>query len=160
MKTNDLLIIAAAGAAGIFLAKRSKGAAIGATKETNQRIKAYIIDAIDCDGYDTTCNTAEEKLKFLADTFKSEALYPGAVRRAGSYQKLLAEWYSGVPSAFNIEHYYYDIEQLARSWGIITDDSTERYIERITHNWYNFLAAKTIMLFNKHDIDYTGPNLR
>ena len=141
-----------AGAIGYYYYKKTTSTVSGInTKNLNYNVFAYILDHIDSAAYNVKTNTEKEKLQFLADTFKSE--YGHMISRIGN-QKALEEWYQGLPSAINIDYTYYDIEKLARKWGSISPNATDSQINKITSNWFNFLAAKTIVLFNKYKINY------
>lgn len=129
------------------------------TKELNDKVKPYIIDCIDCEGYnfpkdrkvdDCMINTTEGKLEFLMDTFKSE--YGWCIERLGIY-KAFQEWLMGLPSCFNIEFRNYDILQLAKEWNSIPQDATERQEGKILENWWNFITVKTFQLFSKYKIN-------
>jgi len=128
-----------------------------ALKSTNRevaaKIRAYILDSIDGDNYGVELNTDKEKLQFLADTFKSEAVYPeNLARHRGNIPAVFAEWCSGLPSSFNIAFTYYDIINLAKSWGTLDKGATEKQEERVTENYWNFIAVKTFQLFNKEEV--------
>ena len=73
------------------------------SKQFNAIVYKYILDAIDSDGYAITTNSDAEKLQFLANTFKSEYLFPYNLKRYGTIQNVLTEWIMGIPSSFNID---------------------------------------------------------
>ena len=125
------------------------------TKKLNGVSKQYILDNITSDGYieegQKEPSTDKEKLQFLMDTFKSE--YGWAIERYGIY-KAFTEWLMGLPSVFSIDFMNYDILQLAKKWGSIPENATERQENKILANWWNFITVKTFQLFNKHHIKY------
>jgi hypothetical protein len=122
------------------------------TKEFNQLAFNYIIDAISTDGYDIEANTETEKLQFIADCFKSEYCFPDNLKYYGTYQNTLANWFMGLPSSINIEFRNHAIIEIAKKWGSIPKDATEKQEDKIISNWFNLIAFKTLQLFKKHNI--------
>jgi len=122
-----------------------------ATQNINSHAFPYIINAIDADGYDTEPTTDTEKLQFLFDTFRNE--YGWMIERVG-HQTAFAEWCKGLPSAFNIEFTNWGIIELAKSWGSLAKDATERQCDKIVENYWQFIASKTFQLFKKHGITH------
>lgn len=117
-------------------------------------IDQYILDAITPENYDVVCTNDKEKLQFLADTFNSE--YAEQKHRHISTQDALAYWFSGLPSVFNVVFSNYDIIQLAKSWGTLPQDATEKQEDKITSNYWIFMAAKTMQLMNRNGITING----
>lgn len=114
------------------------------------QVKQYIINCITEEDYDNKpLVTDKDKLQFLADTFKSE--YGWSIERYGAY-KAFREWMMGLPSSFTIEFRNYDILQLAKTWGSLPGNATEKQEDRILDNYWNFIANKTFQLFRKHKI--------
>lgn len=115
-------------------------------------INEYIISHIEADGYDIPLDsliTTEGKLRFLYNTFLAE--YGWAIERYGE-QKAFREWLQGLPSSLNIEFTNYNILQLARQWGSLSLDATERQERKILNNYWNFITVKTFQLFKKFKI--------
>ena len=110
---------------------------------------AYIISCINADGYDKAPETVQEKLQFLRDTFKAE--YGWNIERIG-FQNALREWLAGLPSACTIEFYNHEILQLARKWGSLPENATERQEDKILGNYWNFMAVRIIGLFKQYKI--------
>jgi hypothetical protein len=146
---KEILILAGVGAAIYFLSKKQTVNGIG--RVDNSQVNMYILNAIDSDSYDIKTTTAKEKLQFLADTFKSE--YGFNIKRIG-YQRAMAEWISGLPSSFNIDFENWKIIELAKEWGSLPKNPTERQEDKIIDNFFNFIAAKTIMLMRRNKIEF------
>lgn len=125
-----------------------EGAAIGGKYDKDAF--QYILNSIDCSGYGVKCNTDWSKLVFLNETFKSE--YGWAIKQYGK-QKAFREWIMGLPSSFNIEFENYKILQLAKKWGSLPANATERQEDKILDNYWNFITAKTFQLFSKYGIE-------
>lgn len=119
------------------------------TQQINNHVYPYIVNAIDADGYDAKPETDTEKLQFLSDTFHAE--YSWMIERVGPIAAF-AEWLQGLPSCFNIEFTNWDILRLAREWGSLSENATDRQDQRILDNYWNFIANKTFQLFRKHNI--------
>jgi len=116
-------------------------------------IHAYIIGAINCEGYDLTTEpqTDDEKLSFVADCFKKEYLFPANLKRYGSYQAVFANWLMGLPSCINIDFENYRILEIGKEWGSFEgfEPGTKKYEKRenqILQNWFNLIAANTLQL--------------
>lgn len=122
------------------------------TKQLNENVFAYIIDAIDGTGYGKELTTDKEKLQFVADCFKSEYAYPENIRYYGSYSKCFTSWLQGLPSSFNIDFENYRIIQIAKLWNSIPHNATEKQEDKILENWFSFITNKTFQLMKKHKV--------
>jgi len=122
------------------------------TKELNKKAFDYILNAINSEDYNVEATTDKEKLQFLADTFTSEYCFPANLKQCGSYQNVLAEWIMGLPTAFNIDFENYRIIEIAKEWGSIPADATERQEDAVIRQWFQFIAWKTLQLFKKHGV--------
>ena len=106
-------------------------------QENEFNIYNYIIDAIDNSGYsDTELKTPREKVQFLKDTFESE-YYPGK----------LSNWLQGLPSSISLPFNYCDIIELAKRQGTLNDNSTDKEIDKILDNYWNYISMKISELF-------------
>lgn len=126
-------------------------------KTQNSIVWAYILGCIDSEAYGVTTTTDKEKLQFLADTFKTECVYPENLKRYGPLQNVMREWLMGLPSCFNVDFESSRILELAREWGSIPADmknpyKLERLEDKILENWFNYIAGKTFQLFRKHSV--------
>lgn len=119
------------------------------TKELNTKVFAYILDAIDGEGYGKTFANDTEKLQFLADTFMSE--YGWEINRIG-YLNAFKEWLQGLPSSFNVDYTYFDIINIAKNWGSLPQTATEKQEDKICANWFNLIANKAIQLMKRHKV--------
>jgi hypothetical protein len=111
------------------------------TLNLNKKAFTYILNAIDGDNYGIVLNTDAEKLQFLSDTFEKE--YGFMIKKVG-YLKALIEWMQGLPSAFNVDFENYRIIEIAKEWGSIPEDATDKQEDKILDNWFNLIANKTI----------------
>jgi hypothetical protein len=122
-----------------------------ANKQVAAKINQYILNAIDGEGYERTPETDQQKLLFLATTFKSEYCFKNNFIRK-TVPTVLAEWISGLPSCFNIDFNYCDILKAAKSFGNLPETMSEKEEDKILQNWFNFIAIHTLQLMNKNGI--------
>ena len=119
------------------------------SSELDRKVKAYIIDAIDCEYVETKTGLSVDAIAALKRTFYAE--YGWNVEQQGE-QKALAEWLQGLPSAINIDFYNHDILKLAVKWGSIPENATEKQEDKIINNWFNFIANKIGQLFRGYHV--------
>lgn len=118
------------------------------TKQYAQE-NAYIMNAIDPEAYEVHRETDKEKLVFLFDTFQSE--YGWRVKQVG-LQTALMDWLQGLPRAINIAFYNHDILKLAKEWGSLPDNASEKQEDKILNNYWRFMSMRIISLWHKHGI--------
>jgi hypothetical protein len=118
------------------------------TKSFTQE-NAFILEAIDASGYNQNPLTDREKLQFLLDTFMAE--YGWHVKQVGQF-KALQNWLMGLPSAINIPFQNYDILQIAKTWGSLPENATEKQEDKLLANYWAFMAMRIISLWKKHNI--------
>lgn len=122
------------------------------TKELNTHVFAYILNAIDGEGYGRSFANDTEKLQFLADTFKSEYGYSENIKYYGSYGKCFMNWLMGLPSSFNVDYENYRIIEIAKEWGSLPAKCDDRQEDKILDNWWNLITHKTFQLMKKHKV--------
>lgn len=105
-----------------------------------------IIDNIDSSGYGKNLKTEIEKVKFLKETFLSE--YGWAVSRMGM-QNAVESWLRGLPSSLTLPFYNDEIIRLAKQWGSLPQNATEKQEDKILNNYWRLMAANVVKLFNK-----------
>lgn len=115
-------------------------------------INAYILQAIDTDGYDVEVNTPEEKLQFLRNTFVSE--YGWHIQQVGEINALTG-WLQGLPSSINIDFYNHDIIKRGVELGLLDDDASEKRIDQFLNRWFAMLAMRIKGLWNLNGINTT-----
>ena len=119
------------------------------SSELDKVAKQYIIDCIDPEAYEIKAKTDAEKVRALNDAFNSE--YGHEIKRKGP-QTALAEYFMGLPTICTIDYEWYKIIELAKQWGSIPEDATEKQEDKICDNWFNFIANKTLQLVRKHSL--------
>jgi hypothetical protein len=121
------------------------------TTDKNHPVWKYMLNAINDNlkeeyGLDKEPETDQEKVQFVLDTFKSE--YGFNVSKYG-LQGAFKEWLMGLPSVFNIDFENYKIIEIAKKWGSIPENATEKQEDKIIENWFNFIACKFFQLCRK-----------
>lgn len=119
----------------------------------------YILDSIDGDGYDVQLTTDKEKIDFVYNTFLSE--YAHQIKYyGGNKQRAFREYLAGLPSCINIEFRNYYILEMAKKWGSLPENATERQEDKILSNWFNYIATQFFQLRDKinhqiiHELKY------
>lgn len=115
----------------------------------DKKAKEYILSCIDSEAYDVKTETIEEKLAFLYNTFSKEKDYE--IARIGE-NKAFQNWIMGLPTVFNIVFYNSDIIDLAKKWGSLKKNATEKQEQKILDNYWNFITCKVFQLFKKYRI--------
>ena len=119
------------------------------SSELDQAAKKYILEAIDPDYNEADPDDIQSLIDGLKKSFYAE--YGWNVEQQGE-QRALAEWLQGLPSAISIEYQYYAILELAKDWGSIPEDATEKQEQKIIDNYYNFMANKIGQLFRGYHV--------
>ena len=120
--------------------------------------KAYIINCISDDGFNNedgtptyNTDTEQDKVTFLFNTLLHAKDYEFK-RNNINKTDIIEDWLRGLPSSINIEFSNYDILQLAKKWGSIPQDATEKQEDKILENYWHFIANKTRQLFTKYSL--------
>jgi hypothetical protein len=121
------------------------------TTSKNHPVNQYILNAVYSEesNIEKQPETDQEKLQFVLDTFRSE--YDHMIKRVGGF-KAFSEWLSGLPSVLNIDFTNYNILQLAKEWGSIPEDATEKQEDKILANWWNFIAMHFFTLCRRNKV--------
>lgn len=106
-----------------------------------------IIDNIDTYGSYGLKNATElEKIKLLKNSFYSE--YGWAVNRMG-LQNAIESWLRGLPSIITLPFANYEIIEIAKQWGSLPQNATEKQEDKILNNYWRLMAANIVKLFRK-----------
>lgn len=108
----------------------------------------YIISCIDFEGYDIpNPENAADKMQALYNIFNSE--YGWNIKRIGEFEALIS-WLRGLPTCCTIAFYNGDILKLAKSWGSLPDDATDKQEEKILESYWRFMAMRILGLWDKY----------
>lgn len=119
------------------------------TNNLSHPVFAYILDCIEID--DNENATPVEKMQYVADRLKTECL-PNYKNRYTGTQKVITEWLQGI--ALPIAFRDYEILELAKQWGSLPENPTERQEDKILNNYWSFMAMKIMQLLKHYKIDY------
>lgn len=122
------------------------------TQKLNQLMYNYIINAINGEVYEKELTTEVEKLSFLKETFKHEYCFSDNLKRYKTEQNVFTEWIMGLPSVFNVDFENYAIIQLLKSWGVLSENSTDKSIDYHLSRWFSCVSSETFDIFRKHNI--------
>ena len=118
------------------------------TTKQKQQYNTYLLDSIDFDGFGFVAptNNKEKLLKFF-EVFNTEVGYN--IARIGEFNAL-TEYLQGLPSCINIVFTNYDILELAKKYGSLSKNSTDKEDQKILDNYFSFMANNLIKLKNKY----------
>ena len=124
------------------------------TTDKKHPVYQYMLDAINDDlkgnyNLDHEPTTDKERVQFVLDTFKSE--YGWNIPRYGLHGAF-KEWLMGLPTVIGIDFENYKIIEIAKKWGSLPVNATERQEDKIIKNWFNFIAVKFFQLCRKHKL--------
>lgn len=118
------------------------------TKPTLDRTaKLYILDTVETDGEGKELPDDAARIDYIRDRFKGEAGWN--VERSGEF-KAMYDWLQGL--ALDIEFNNYDILQLAKQWGTLAENPTEKQEDKILDSYWGLMATKTLQLINGYRI--------
>ena len=123
---------------------------LGALMSISDNAKQLIIDCIDLSGYDIKVNTPIEKIREVEKIFYTE--YGYMINRVGKL-KALIEWLQGLPSVLTIPFYNVEIIEIAKKWGSLKMNATEKQEDKILLNYWRFMANQLLQLFNKKKLN-------
>jgi len=114
------------------------------TKEQNQNYKTFLYKSIDFEGYDfEQPKTNKDKINKFFECFNSE--YGWNIQRVGEVNALI-EYLQGLPSSIHIPYANWDIIELAKRFGSLSENATEREEDKIINNYWNFIANKLLQM--------------
>lgn len=112
------------------------------TNKFKQTVFTYLCNAAELQG------SERDVAKYLFQRFESEYNHGSNRKCIPNNQQRIAEWLSGL--AIDIDFTNHDIIERAKEWHSV-DGFDEAMVEKITNNWFNFLAIKLNQLWSKHD---------
>jgi len=127
------------------------------TKEINKKYDNFIMGAL-CDnpreiGYEydfkKSSNIETSKIDFFFYNFIDTQNWN--IIRKGKLNAL-TEYIQGLPSGFDIPFMNYEILELAKKYGSIPNNATEKQEDKILDNYWHFIANKLIKLHDKKGI--------
>lgn len=117
------------------------------SKEQNKKYNDYIIGCIDANGYDVEQpKTDKEKINTFFKIFNKE--YEWQINHDGEF-KALIDYLQGLGGCLSIAFNNYDILELAKDYGSISNNATEKEEQKILDNYWLFMANKLMQLNKK-----------
>ena len=112
------------------------------TTEQKNNYKEYLID---CIAYPENASATNDYLKIqnFFKVFNDE--YGYEIKRQGEYNAL-AEYMQNQPSSISLPCYYHEQIELAKEFGSIPQDATEKQEQKIIDNFYNFFTNYLLQL--------------
>lgn len=108
------------------------------SKQFKQMVFNYLADSL----YDFEGDYLERVAR-IKEKFTVEYDYPDNRRRTPNKQDRIAEWLAGLP--LSIDYSNVDIIARAEQWH--ETKLTDKQAEKIVDNWFNFLAFKTLQMW-------------
>ena len=102
------------------------------------------MSCIDAEGYDVEQPTNnKEKIKTFFAIFNSE--YEWQINHDGEF-KALTDYLQGLGGCLHIAYNNHDILELAKKYGSISNNATEKQEQKILDNYWLFMANKLMQL--------------
>jgi hypothetical protein len=119
------------------------------TKEFTRKVWTHLKSG----AYDVDENmTFAEFAAYSWERFDSEYNYEQNRRRYPQLQVRVKEWLSGL--ALTVACYNGDIVNVLEEWHDC--QLTDKQVDRLVLNWFNFLSFKLIQLWREYDIEVTS----
>ena len=119
------------------------------TTEQKNNYKRYLIDCIEYPEFACATNDYLIVDRFFK-IFKDE--YSFEIKRQGEFYAL-AEYMQNQPSSITLPSYHHEQIELAKSFGSIPQDATEKQEQKIIDNFYIFFANYMLQLKRTYKIE-------
>ena len=116
-------------------------------KKYKENYKNFILDSLNIEEGINKKTSRENKINYLIDRFNLEYGWKLGRTFADTKQNVLEEWLSGL--VINIPYTYYDIIELAKKMGSVDETLTQKQEDKITSNYFRFMANIMILLFQE-----------
>ena len=108
------------------------------SKRFKDNFKKFIFEVIDSEDLPKEVKTERQKLDFIMDRFRTEAVHEySLIRHKNNLTSIMAEWLSGL--ALNIPYTNYDIIELSKK---LLETDTIKNPDRIINNYFYFMAEQ------------------
>jgi len=124
--------------------------------KTNNKLHPVFNYLLDCIQTENDNETTQEKIKYVLNDFDNEFNFSNNKKRFPNLQTRFAEWLQGSPSALSIDYYNCDIIKLAKDWGSIPQNATERQEQNILDGYWNFMSCKFFQLCKQNKVEYSN----
>jgi len=127
--------------------RRSK---LGALMSISDNAKQLLIDCIDLSDFDKNINNPIDKIRAVEKIFYTEQGYN--IKRIGKL-KAIENWLRGLPTEITIPYYNVEILEIAKKWGSLKPNATEKQEDKILLNYWQYMANQLLQLFNKKKLN-------
>ena len=110
--------------------------------EYRKVVDEYIVNCITSE--DVILATQKDKVNHAYNRFIDEIWNWHKAQKNANMQDSFADWLSGLPLDVDFENYR--IIELAKEWGALPENSTERQEDKIIANWFRFIACRFLQL--------------
>lgn len=117
------------------------------SSKVREKIRNYIMDHFDPDGYDEWKDAPKETFEQIAaiivETCRQEKFYS---HEQNDYV-MLCDWFRGLPSIIDTADYLYhgSAKALLQDWLEETEEEASRYEETVSEDAVNYLIAKELL---------------
>jgi hypothetical protein len=116
---------------------------------TNRKeIKKYLLSIIDFEGYDLDPQPQSDNERVLA-AYKIACQEVGYIQEREGKQAMIEYWFSGLCAIVPLPYLYCDIIPLAKKWGSLPENPTEKQESKICENWFKYLACQFCQMIDK-----------
>jgi len=113
-------------------------------KRVGTLARELILENLDFCGYDGLSGKNDKEK--LEEVFFSEY---GHGAKSKGLQKAVEDWLRGLPSCIDIPFYNGDILTLAKSWGTLPENATEKQEDKILDNYWPLMASAVSSLIKE-----------
>ena len=124
------------------------------SNEFKRIMNQYLLEALN--NNDNPLNNFKDVANYSFNRFNSEYCHNYEIKRTPNVQNRLADYLRGIP--FNVDFENYRIIELAKEWGQLPQNATEKQENKIINNWFNFIAHQILNFWSRNGIDWTIAN--
>lgn len=117
-------------------------------KEVKTALRKHILDNIEAE--DRTLETTKEKLEYVVECFNAEYVYPGCMKRYGTYQDLFISYLMGLPGCLTVEFEYHKIIEFLNSIGL--EQPADKDALDSSELYYKLIYREFSAMLRKHNI--------
>lgn len=118
----------------------------GTARIPDEVVFNYYDDVLSEDGDGNELKTRSARAKYVNERFESE--YGYRIKQVGR-QRAMTEWLQGL--AIDLDYMNYRIIELAKKWGSIPEDVTEKQEDKVIDNWWSFHAVRLERYIRKYN---------
>lgn len=113
--------------------------------EYRKVVDEYIVNCITSE--DVVLATQKDKVNHAYNRFINEIWNWQKAQKMQNMQDSFADWLQGIPLDVDFENYA--IIGLAKEWGALPENATEKQEDKIIEGWFRFIACRFLQLHAK-----------